>query len=98
MLPEIPEHRHFCPGDVVRNRHAGQLNDPALNAYYRLEKEGPFDPGEMIYPGQFHNQSLDGLSCSAARGSVLPNNRQRLTAVSLGPRIRRVRLDTVSLR
>src|SRR5258708_36308163 len=35
-------------------------------------------------------------SCSAARGSVLPNNRQRLTAVSLGPRIRRVGLDTVS--
>src|SRR6266404_6403309 len=33
-------------------------------------------------------------SCSAARGSVLPNNRQRLTAVSLGPRIRRVGLDT----
>src|SRR5258705_3215379 len=50
--------------------------------------------GEAAYPGQLHNQSLDGLSCSAARGSVLPNNRQRLTAVSLGPRIRRVGLDT----
>src|SRR5260370_33884037 len=34
-------------------------------------------------------------SCSGARGSVLPTNRQRLTAVSLGPRIRRVGLDTV---
>ena len=51
-----------------------------------------------FYPGQFHNQSLDGLSCSAARGSVLPSNRQRLTAVSMGPRIRPVGLDTVSLR
>src|SRR5258707_12077596 len=97
--PSLPVSQ-YSPAFITRRGISARSNN--LNLARRSERSEllPLSPVERnILSGDHKMKKLAaGLSCSAARGSVLPNNRQRLTAVSLGPRIRRVGLDTVSLR
>ena len=44
MLPQVAEHRHFGARDVVCHRHAGQLDDAALNGVH--QRKIAHRPGE----------------------------------------------------
>jgi len=96
LLPEISGTSAFLPRGCFSESARGQLNAPHS---WRITARtgGPFDPGEMIFILVNPYPILRRLSCSRSRSSC-QTTRQRLTAVSLGPRIRRVGLDPGSLR
>ena len=88
VLPELPEHRHFVAGDVVRHRHPRQLDDSALDRIH--EREVAHRPREECSLGVARTPEEEGRGGQVHHATHVEPARHRLQAGDPQPRSLRV--------